>query len=105
MSTQPHRVLPPSGGPSAFFWQSAAEGALRILCCSSCRYLIHPPASYCPRCSGRECMPRRVSARGTVYSFTINQQPWDGTTDPYVIAVADHSSKTAPGSLWMAKYR
>ena len=31
--------------------------------------------------------PAAVSGRATVYSFTVNHQPWDGTTDPYVIGL------------------
>jgi uncharacterized protein len=34
-------------------------------------------------------LPQLVSGRGTVYSFTVNYQPWDGTSDPYVIAVIE----------------
>jgi uncharacterized OB-fold protein len=30
-----------------------------------------------------------VSGRGTLYSFTINHHPWDGTTDPWVIALVE----------------
>jgi uncharacterized protein len=89
MSIPPHRVLPPSNGPTAFFWKSGADGGLRFLRCSSCAHFIHPPTSYCPRCGGRESLPQLVSGRGTVYSFTVNYQPWDGTSDPYVIAVIE----------------
>jgi uncharacterized OB-fold protein len=34
-------------------------------------------------------LPQPVSGRGTVYSFTVNHQPWDGTRDPYLIAVIE----------------
>jgi uncharacterized OB-fold protein len=30
-----------------------------------------------------------VSGRATVYSFTVNHQPWDGVGDVYVIGVVD----------------
>jgi uncharacterized OB-fold protein len=30
-----------------------------------------------------------VSGRGTVHSFTVNHQPWDGTTDAYIIGVVE----------------
>jgi hypothetical protein len=28
-----------------------------------------------------------VSGRAVVHTFTVNYQAWDGTTDPYVIAI------------------
>ncbi len=87
MSEPAFRVLPTTDEPSAFFWTSGADGTLRFLRCSSCAYLIHPPAPYCPRCQAREAAPGEVSGRATVHSFTVNHQPWDGSTDPYVIAL------------------
>jgi uncharacterized OB-fold protein len=30
-----------------------------------------------------------VAGRGTVYSFTVNHQPWDGTGDIYIIGVVE----------------
>ena len=89
MSAPPHRVLPPSAGPTAFFWKSGADGALRFLQCSTCSYFIHPPASYCPNCGGRDSAPEVTSGRGTVYSFTVNHQPWDGSIGPYVVAIVE----------------
>lgn len=81
------RVLPTLDEPSAFFWTSGADGRLRFLRCVACSYLIHPPASYCPSCQGRETAPTEVSGRGTVHSFTVNHQAWDGVGDVYVIAL------------------
>lgn len=81
------RVLPITEGSSAFFWLSGSDGRLRFLQCSTCRYLIHPPAPICPQCHGRAVAPHEVRGRGTVYSFTVNHQPWDGDGDPYVIAL------------------
>jgi uncharacterized OB-fold protein len=81
------RVLPSLDQLSAFFWTSGADGRLRFLRCDACSYLIHPPAPYCPRCAGRDASPTVVSGRGTVHSFTVNHQPWDGAGDVYVIAL------------------
>ena len=85
----PHRVLPAAEGPAAFFWTSGADRVLRLLRCSCCRYFIHPPAPYCPRCGAREATPEAARGTGTVYSFTVNHQPWDGDTEHYVIAVVE----------------
>jgi uncharacterized protein len=83
------RILPRPDGPSGFFWTSGRDGLLRFLQCVDCRYLIHPPAPFCPSCHGRRTCPAVVSGRATVYSFTVNHQPWDGIGDVYVIAVVE----------------
>jgi uncharacterized OB-fold protein len=82
-----HRVLPVLDSDNEFFWTSGADGVLRFLACAMCEYLIHPPRPYCPRCGSRDVAPRAVSGRGTVHTFTINHQPWDGTHELYVIAI------------------
>jgi uncharacterized OB-fold protein len=81
------RVLPDLEQPSGFFWRSGVDGHLRFLRCADCEYLIHPPAPYCPRCQSRDNAPAEVSGRGTVHSFTVNHQPWDGVGDAYVIGL------------------
>jgi uncharacterized OB-fold protein len=73
--------------PSAFFWTSGADGRLRLLRCSACGTYLHPPAPLCPQCHGRDLAPAEVSGRGTVHSFTVNHQPWDGVGDTYVIGL------------------
>lgn len=84
---RPPRVLPSMDDPSAFFWRSGADGRLRFLRCSACSYFIHPPAPYCPRCGGRDTAPAAVSGRGKLYSYTVNHQPWDSTSEVYIIGV------------------
>src|SRR5262249_30088186 len=64
-----------------------ADGKLRFLRCDACSYLIHPPAPFCPRCESHATSAAEVSGRGTVHSYTVNHQPWDGSGDPYVIAL------------------
>ena len=87
MTAPVFRVLPDLDQPSGFFWTSGADGRLRFLRCEACAYLIHPPAPYCPRCQSRDTAPTEVSGRGTVHSFTVNHQPWDGAGEPYVIGL------------------
>lgn len=81
------RALPTTDETSGFFWTGGADGQLRFLRCQACAYFIHPPAPRCPRCLGRDSAPTQVSGRGTVYSFTVNHQTWDGAPGVYVIAV------------------
>jgi hypothetical protein len=87
--TTPPRVLPTTDELSAFFWTAGADGELRVLRCDACTYVIHPPVRYCPACGSRETGPAGVSGRGTLYSFTVNHQPWDGVGDVYVIGLVE----------------
>ena len=83
----PPRVLPTTDERSAFFWTSGRDGRLRVLRCEDCSHVIHPPVDYCPACQSRRAAPAVVSGRGTLYSFTVNHQPWDGVGDVYVIGL------------------
>jgi uncharacterized OB-fold protein len=89
MPESPKRVLPTTDGPAGFFWTSGGDGRMRFLRCAGCSYFIHPPTSYCPRCGGRDVAPEAVTGKGTVHSFTVNHQPWDGTTDAYIVGVVE----------------
>lgn len=88
-SPSPHRILPSLEGPAEFFWTSGTDGGLRFLRCRGCRYFLHPPTSYCPNCGGRDMAPHTVAGTGTLYSFTVNHQPWDGSHEPYVIGIVE----------------
>jgi len=87
VSELPIRVMPRLEPDTEFFWTSGRDGQLRFLCCEDCTLFIHPPSPVCPTCLGRRLAPRPVSGRGTLHSFTINHHPWDGTTEPWVIAL------------------
>jgi uncharacterized OB-fold protein len=83
------RLLPALDELNTFFWTSGADGQLRFLRCTDCSYIIHPPAPYCPNCAGSHTEPQPVSGRGTVFSYTVNHQPWDGIGDVYVIGLVE----------------
>ena len=83
----PFRVLPALDDDNRFFWTSGADGVLRFLRCQACGYWLHPPAPRCPSCGGFEIAPDEVSGLGEVFSFTVNHKSWDGSTEPYVIAL------------------
>ena len=85
--TTPFRVQPALDDENRFFWTSGADGRLRFLRCQGCGYYLHPPSPRCPRCGGRELAPEPVSGNGEVFSYTVNHQPWDGATEPWVIAL------------------
>ena len=89
MSDTPFRVLPRLDDETGFFWTSGKDGKLRILRCDACRYLVHPPAPVCPQCFGRALAPDALSGRATVATFTVNHHPWDGSTEPWVVALVE----------------
>ena len=78
------------------FWTSGERGELVISRCEDCDHAIHPPQLLCPRCQSRRVAPRAVAGSGTVYTFTINHQPWmPDMAVPFVLAVVDVDG--APG--------
>ena len=85
----PFRLLPYLDELNEFFWTSGADGVLRMLHCTACSYVIHPPAPYCPTCGSTSTEPRALSGRGTLYSYTVNHQPWDGVGDLYLVALVE----------------
>lgn len=69
------------------YWESGADGRLRLARCQACGHYQHPPAPVCPSCRGRELAFEPVSGRGTVWSYTVNRYQWkEGMPPPYVIA-------------------
>ena len=88
---RPFRVLPALDDENRFFWTSGADGRLRFLRCQSCGYYLHPPLPRCPQCGSRDLAPEAVSGRGEVFSFTVNHQSWDGSTEP-----VRHRARRAP---------
>lgn len=67
-----------------------------IAFCDTCRLAIHPPQVICPACQARSVSPQAVAGTGTVYTFTVNHQPWLPDMEvPFAIAVVDLDG--APG--------
>jgi uncharacterized OB-fold protein len=90
MNEPSFRILPAVGPDNEHFWKGGAQGELRFLRCEACRTYVHPPTPLCPECLGRELAPEAVSGRATVYSYTVNHQPWiPGFDPPYLVAIVD----------------
>ena len=64
-------------------------GRLLIARCTKCALWVNPPAADCPDCGGAlEAQP--VSGRGTVFTYTVNYQPFNPAVPvPYVIAIVE----------------
>ena len=89
MSDAPFRVLPVLDDDNRFFWTSGRDGVLRFLRCDDCGTWLHPPPPRCPDCGGRDVAPQPVSGRATVVSCTVNHHPWDGSAEPWSIAIVE----------------
>ena len=85
----PTRMLPTLTDDNRAFWTGGADGRLHVLWCARCELWVQPPSGSCPQCEG-ELVPRPVSGRGTVFTFTVNHQPFMPTVPvPYVIAIVE----------------
>ena len=90
------RPLPEITPENTAFWSGGARGELMIVCCGDCREAIHPPQIICPKCLSRNVAPRAMAGTGTVYTYTVNHQPWlPGMAVPFALAVVDVDG--APG--------
>lgn len=67
--------LPAIDDDSAGFWAGTAEGELRIQACASCGRLRFPPRPMCPWCRSLDSTWRKMSGRGTVWSFAVLHPP------------------------------
>jgi uncharacterized OB-fold protein len=93
MSLQP---LPEVTADTAPFWQSGADGVLRIHRCAACRTWFHPPAPVCPACLSTDVAAEPTSGRATVLGCSVNHQPWaPGMDVPYAVGVV--AVDDAPG--------
>ena len=85
----PPRILPRLTPTNRAFWTGGADGALLILRCQACRRWVHPPTGACPGCRG-PLAPQPVSGKGTVFTFTVNHQPFHSKVPPpYAIAIVE----------------
>lgn len=83
----PARMLPAINEHNRAFWTGGADGHLLIARCNRCELWVQPPAADCPDCGGA-LVARPVSGRGTVFTYTVNYQPFmPAVPVPYVIAI------------------
>jgi uncharacterized OB-fold protein len=75
---------------TAFFWDGAAAGELRIQRCGVCKALRHPPGPACPACGALEPEFIVASGLGEVYSFVVHHHPpVPGKELPFVVALVE----------------
>ncbi|WP_442928524.1 Zn-ribbon domain-containing OB-fold protein [Mycobacterium sp. JS623] len=82
-------MLPKLHEHNRAFWTGGADGHLMIARCTQCELWVSPPAADCPDCGG-VLVARPVSGRGTVFTYTVNYQPFNPDVPvPYVIAIVE----------------
>ena len=70
------------------FWTGGQVGELRFLRCQNCGYYNHPPTPICPNCHSKELRFEAVSGRATLWTYTVNYQPWmPGPELPFIVAI------------------
>jgi len=85
----PARMLPKLHEHNRAFWTGGADGQLMIARCTQCALWVSPPAADCPDCGGA-LAPEPVSGNGTVFTYTVNYQPFNPAVPvPYVIAIVE----------------
>jgi len=85
----PARMLPKLDEHNRTFWTGGADGQLHIAWCDRCRLWVQPPGADCPACGGA-LVDRPVSGRGSVFTYTVNYQPYmPNVAVPYVIAIVE----------------
>ena len=82
------RPLPAIDQDTRPYWTGGATGELLIERCGDCRYYVHPPTGFCPKCESRNVSPEAVSGRATVTSFTAVHKQWvPDLPVPYILAL------------------
>ncbi|HET9875504.1 MAG TPA: OB-fold domain-containing protein [Mycobacterium sp.] len=67
----------------------AYPGQLIIEHCAKCSRWVHPAVGNCPDC-GTALVPRPVSGRGTVFTYTVNHHQFDPAVPiPYIVAIVE----------------
>ncbi|GAC1409896.1 MAG: hypothetical protein NVS4B6_32370 [Mycobacterium sp.] len=82
-------MLPKVDEHNRAFWTGGADGHLMVSRCTQCGLWVSPPAPDCPDCGGA-LAAQPVSGRGTVFTYTVNYQPFNPAVPvPYVIAIVE----------------
>jgi uncharacterized protein len=85
----PARIFPELSEHNRMFWTGGADGRLHITRCTRCGLWVSRPTEDCPECGGA-VEARPVSGRGTVFTYTVNYQPFNPAVPvPYVIAIVE----------------
>jgi len=85
----PAWIFPELSERNRMFWTGGADGRLHITRCTRCGLWVSRPAEDCPDCGGA-VEARPVSGWGTVFTYTVNYQPFNPAVPvPHVIAIVE----------------
>jgi uncharacterized protein len=70
-------VAPAVTEETAPFWEAADRGQLVVQRCTACGTPSFPPHGICPACGGRAMTWTEVVPPGVIYSYTVNDNPWN----------------------------
>ncbi|MGA6155737.1 Zn-ribbon domain-containing OB-fold protein [Stenotrophomonas sp. NPDC087984] len=57
------------------FFAYAARGELRVQCCADCGEPRFPPRPCCPHCQSFDCLWKKLSGRGRIWSYVLPHPP------------------------------
>lgn len=57
------------------FWAGLAAQQIRLQQCDDCAGWVYYPRSHCPHCLSPNLTWKDISGEGTLYSYTVAQQP------------------------------
>ncbi|MDH2427698.1 bifunctional MaoC family dehydratase N-terminal/OB-fold nucleic acid binding domain-containing protein [Sphaerisporangium sp. TRM90804] len=84
----PYPLAPAVNRDTAFFWEGARQGELRIQKCGDCGEPRHPPGPVCPTCRSLNRTYTLAAGVGEVYSYVVHHNPpVPGREIPFVVAV------------------
>ncbi|ETK31939.1 bifunctional MaoC family dehydratase N-terminal/OB-fold nucleic acid binding domain-containing protein [Microbispora sp. ATCC PTA-5024] len=87
---EPYPLRPAVNRDTAFFWEGARLGELRVQTCAACGLLRHPPGPVCPSCHSAERAYVVARGEGTVYSYVVHHHPpVPGLETPFAVAVVE----------------
>lgn len=93
MATETYPYLLPKPDPQTQgWWDGLRRHELPIQECADCSSLRHTPTRICPRCGSEKSRWRKMSGRGTIYSYIVVHQTalpsWKGIVPYNVVMVA-----------------
>ncbi len=92
MSESYAKPLPQPTSVSRPFWEGCRRHELLTQQCLRCRAFRFPPQRLCPECLSEAGEWRRVSGRGTIYSFVVYHRLYHPAFEadlPYNVAVVE----------------
>ncbi|MEV4565881.1 OB-fold domain-containing protein [Nonomuraea sp. NPDC049419] len=87
---EPYPLRPAVNDDTAFFWEGAKQGELRIQACADCGERRHPPGPLCPRCRSANRGHTVASGEGVLFSYVVHHHPpVPGRETPFVVGVVE----------------